>query len=222
MALLVTVLVVTGLGLVGWLPERLAAMFGGHLWFDTVHRQLGLFLAGAAVLLALWVPAKMLGLWEDVATFRVSDRRWPLAFLRFSLSPKRHPAPSHEGRFDPLQRVVFLGLGISLLLLVVSGVILYFVSPYARGVLAWSVRVHVLATVVFTVLVCLHIFAGSGLLRTHRGVAAVMFGDGRVSLNLAQRLWPGWTRQQMAECDPTLPGAADSGDSPEVEPESTT
>lgn len=39
-----------------------------------------------------------------------------------------------------MQRVVFLGLGGSLLLLVASGVVLYFAPPNARLVLVWAVR----------------------------------------------------------------------------------
>ncbi len=213
-AVAVFALVFSGLGLAGLLPDPLASLLGGHLWFDTMHRLFGLIFSAALVLVTLLVPTRTRNLLGDVSDFRHSDARWPLAFLCFSLHPKRRRPPYHSGRFDPVQRVVFLGLGGSLILLVGSGIVLYFASPYARLILAWAVRVHVFATVVLIVCVCIHIFAGSGLLPTHRGVARSMFGNGRVKLSLARRLWPGWTGRQATESDlapDPASGVVDSG-----------
>ena len=211
----VIALVVSGLGLAGLIPDPVTSLLGGHLWFDTMHRLFGLIFSAALVLVSLLVPGRTLGLLGDVSDFRRSDVRWPLAFLRFSLHPQRSRPPHHDGRFDPVQRVVFLGLGGSLVLLVASGIVLYFAPTYSRLVLAWAVRVHISATAVLIVCVCIHILAGSGLLPTHRGVARAMFGNGRVRLSLARRLWPGWARRQATDCDFAPNPSAEVGDSGE-------
>lgn len=198
-AVAVIALVFSGLGLAGLLPAQVVSLLGGHVWLDTTHRLFGLIFSVAFVLLALAVPVRTRGLMDDLSKFRRSDARWPLAFLQFSLHPERHRPPHHDGRFDPGQRVVFIGLGGSLVLLVASGVVLYIAPSSARLVLAWGVRVHIVATVVLIACACLHILAGSGLLRSHRGVARSVFGDGRVRLSLARRLWPTWAREHQAE-----------------------
>jgi cytochrome b subunit of formate dehydrogenase len=209
----VIALVFSGLGLAGLMPDPVTSLLGGHVWFDTMHRLFGLIFSAALMLVSLLVPARTRGLLSDVSGFRRSEVRWPLAFLRFSFHPRQSRPPHHDGRFDPVQRVVFLGLGGSLILLVGSGIVLYFASPYARLILVWAVRVHVFATVVLIVCVCIHILAGSGLLPTHRGVARSMFGNGRVRLSLARRLWPGWARRQATDSNFAPDPASEVGDS---------
>lgn len=212
-AVAVIALVFSGLGLAGLMPDPVASLLGGHVWFGTTHRLFGFIFSAALVLVPLLAPTRTRNLLGDVSDFRRSDVRWPLAFLRFSLHPRRSRPPHHDGRFDPVQRVVFLGLGGSLLLLVGSGTVLYFAPPYARLILAWAVRIHIFAAVVLIVCASIHIFAGSGLLPTHRGVARSMFGNGRVRLGLARRLWPGWARRQAADSAFAPDPASEVGDS---------
>lgn len=200
-AIAIIALVVSGFGLADLMPDPVVSLFGGHLAFDTMHRLFGLIFSAALVLLPVLMPARAKGLVRDVTDFHRPDTRWPLAFLRFFLRPEQHRPPHHKGRFDPAQRVIFLGLGISLLLLVVSGVSLYLMPPSARMLLAWAVRIHIFATVVLIVCAGIHILAGSGLLWTHRGVTRAMFGNGRVRVSLARRLWPHWARRTAAESD---------------------
>jgi cytochrome b subunit of formate dehydrogenase len=200
-AILIIALVVSGFGLAGLIPDPLASLLGGHLAFDNLHMLFGLILSATLVLLPPLMLSRTRGLFQDVIDFRRSDIRWPLAFLRFSLHPERHRPPHHKGRFDPAQRVIFLGLGLSLALLAVSGIALYLVPPSARILLAWVVRIHIFATVILLVCVSIHVLAGSGLLPTHRGVTRAMFGSGRVRLSLARRLWPHWARREATESD---------------------
>lgn len=194
LALVVGVLIVGGLGVAERLPDELISLFGGHTRLATVHRNTGLAVGFALLVLALVAPGRLIGLLADVLQPHRGRVRWLCAFLRYSLH-RRRSSPWHDGRFDPLQRLVFLVLGGSLLVLVVSGGVIYASPPQARLLLAWAIRLHGAAAVALIGAVCLHVFSGSGLLPSHRGVARAMLGDGRVSLVVARRLWPGWTRR---------------------------
>lgn len=195
-ALVVIVLLVTGLALGDVLAERVVAVLGGHLRVNDTHRVLGLAFAAALVLVASFLPGRVSRLLRDTVYFRRGEWRWPLQFLRFCLSPGRHPAPFHDGRFDPAQRVVFCAIILSVVVVSATGVYLYWTPPLGRTVLGYAIRIHIAAAWLLIGCLCVHILAGSGLLRTHRGLVTAMFGDGRVPVPLARVLWPGWTQRQ--------------------------
>lgn len=44
---------------------------------------------------------------------------------------------------------------------------------------------------------CLHVFAGLGILHTHKGLLSAMFGDGTVPIETARTLWPAWTQEKL-------------------------
>ncbi|MDQ7908330.1 cytochrome b/b6 domain-containing protein [Phytohabitans sp. ZYX-F-186] len=110
-------------------------------------------------------------------------RRWPAAALtgRF---------PRHEGHFDPGQRIANVLLVLLLLVLVGSGVGLARVDGGAAFV--WLDRVHRWATYLITPVLLGHILVAAGVLPGYRGVARSMHLGGRLSVDVARRLWPGW------------------------------
>lgn len=195
-ALLVLVLLASGIALGSWLSPQATALLGGHEALAAAHQKLGLVFVIAWLLMAAWAPARWARVLCDVLHFRRRDRRWPVEFLRHYRHPKGHAAPFHDGRFDPVQRLVFLGLIAAIALASASGIALY-LAPFGPSALAWAVRVH--GASVGLLLACLgvHIAAGSGVLRTHRGLARAMFGNGQVPVPMAQALWPAWTRHEL-------------------------
>ena len=207
-ALVIMVLLASGLALGELLGEQIVALFGGHLLVNATHQLLGLAFVIAWVLLVLAMPDRVHGLLRDTVYFRRRELRWPLDFLRFSLWPRRFAPPFHDGRFDPAQRVIFISTIVALALMGVSGVYLYLAPPLGRMMLAYAIRIHIATAWVLIGCLCIHAVAGSGLLRTHRGLATAMFGDGRVAVALARTLWPGWSRRQASIELAALPAAA--------------
>ncbi|TAN05740.1 MAG: cytochrome b/b6 domain-containing protein [Rhodanobacteraceae bacterium] len=201
-ALVVLILLVTGLALGGLLPGRAVALLGGHLGTDAAHRLLGLAFAVALVVLVATLPRRAGRLLRDVVRFRHGDWRWPLRFLAFYGARRGGRAPFHDGRFDPAQRIVFMGLVLAVAAVAASGVYLYFWTPafpLGQASLAFAIRVHVAAAWLLIACLCLHVIAGSGLPWTHRGLVAAMFGNGRVPAVLAHTLWPGWASRMVAD-----------------------
>jgi cytochrome b subunit of formate dehydrogenase len=119
-------------------------------------------------------------------------RRWPGAAVsgRF---------PRHEGHFDPGQRIANVVLVLLLAALVGSGVGLTQVDGGAAFV--WLQRVHRWATYLITPVLLGHILIAAGLLPGYRGVARSMHLGGRLSVDVARRLWPGWLATQSTRAE---------------------
>jgi formate dehydrogenase subunit gamma len=115
--------------------------------------------------------------------------RWPLGVFtgRFR---------RHEGHFDPGQRLANVAIVGLLLLLVGSGVGLVLI--HAGPLFAILAFVHRIATILFTVVIAGHILIAIGILPGYRGVWRSMHLGGRLSLDTARRVWPGWTERRLA------------------------
>lgn len=208
-ALLIIVLLVTGLALGDLLAGSMVVMLGGHSAVNATHQFLGLAFVMVWTGLLLVLPGGLGQLLRDTVYFCRSELRWPLDFLRFSLWPRHYPAPFHDGRLDPAQRVIFIGIIAAVSLVSISGMYLYLTPPFGRLMLANAIRLHIGAAWLLIGCVCIHVAMGSGLLRTHRGILSAMFGDGRVKVTLARALWPGWARRQsdIGSASPTASAA---------------
>jgi cytochrome b subunit of formate dehydrogenase len=114
--------------------------------------------------------------------------RWPVAIVtgRF---------PRHDGHFDPGQRLANIAIVALLAVLIATGVALVFakVGP-AFAVLA---AIHRAATIAFTIVIAGHVLIAVGVLPGYRGVWRAMHLGGRLRLDTARRLWPGWTDRQV-------------------------
>lgn len=131
------------------------------------------------------------GFVRETARVRRTDltwwRRWPAAVFtgRFA---------DHDGRFDPGQRLMNIGLVVTLALLVASGVAIAVLhgGPWFPLLTA----VHLWSTYALTALVAGHVAVAAGILPGYRGVWRSMHLGGRLDLRVARRLWPRWARDE--------------------------
>ncbi|MBS0211715.1 MAG: cytochrome b/b6 domain-containing protein [Proteobacteria bacterium] len=196
-ALVMLVLLFSGLALADALPSPLVNGVGGHDAIDRVHRGLGLAFAGMAAMACAWWWRSAWWLARELTRWRSGEWSWPAAYLRHAFAPARRPVPFHAGHFDPLERLVLSLLLLAATVAAVSGVYLYLLPPAPLWVFLIAIRAHVIAAWGVLALLAIHAVAGSGLLPSHRGIASSMFGDGRLPLDTARRLWPGWTERAM-------------------------
>ncbi|HEY3682734.1 MAG TPA: cytochrome b/b6 domain-containing protein [Streptosporangiaceae bacterium] len=110
-------------------------------------------------------------------------RRWPAAVVTGGFA-------RHDGRFDPGQRLMNIGLVVVLALLVASGAAIALLHggpwfPLLVGVHRWS-------TYALTALVAGHVTVAAGILPGYRGVWRSMHLGGRLDRSVARRLWPDW------------------------------
>src|SRR5690625_4467473 len=134
-ALTVLILLFTGLALGDRFGDGLVELSGGHELINDVHQWLGTGYTVAAAVLALVFARKTAGLLRDMAVFRRTDWAWMPAFARHYFRPGHHAPPFHEGRFDPAQRLAFIGLTVSLVLVAASGIVLVAFVDMSRAVL---------------------------------------------------------------------------------------
>lgn len=199
LAVAVAATIVTGLALGGLLPTGPVDALGGHDRMAAWHNWLGLGLVGCLLAAPVLAPAPLRRLAADMVFYRRGEARWWRPFVWFLLRPSRRPPAHHHGRFDPGQRLLFLLMWSSVAVLAVTGGALMLAPRSARSVFALALHIHIAAAWVVMATAFLHALTGSGLLRSHRGVARAMFGDGRVSVSLARQLWPEWTPEALAE-----------------------
>ena len=194
-------LVLSGLGIHERLSTQMIHALGGHVLLVNSHRWFG-YALGAVLLLALvFLQRRLRAFLGAILSFRRSDAAWLPGLLRSLLHRRGDSLPWHDGRFDPAQRLVFIVLLGALALLVATGVAINFIPSGARMVFAWTLRTHLATAWVFIAAASVHVFAGLGVLPTHRGVTRAMFGDGQIKTELGLRLWPGWTARQLKTKD---------------------
>jgi cytochrome b subunit of formate dehydrogenase len=201
----VTVLMLLGTG--WWL---LAGREGQASWLaaatgipdTTLHTDAGWFLAGLSALGVVLGARAIVGFIAETVRVDRGDLRW---FLRWPVGVLTGRFARHEGRFDPGQRlanVVLVGL---LAALIGSGVGLAVVSGGPSFV--WLLQVHRWSTYLITPVLIGHIMIAAGFLPGYRGVARSMHIGGRVRIEVARRLWPGWLERQQARTGEELSDA---------------
>jgi cytochrome b subunit of formate dehydrogenase len=107
--------------------------------------------------------------------------------------------PRHDGHFDPGQRIANVAIVVLLATLVASGVAL--VVVHVGPAFAIAAAIHRISTLAFTVVVIGHIVVALGILPGYRGVWRSMHLGGRLRLDTARRLWPGWTERTVTPRD---------------------
>jgi formate dehydrogenase subunit gamma len=120
------------------------------------------------------------------------DLRW---LIRLPAAIVTGRFPPHDGHFDPGQRIANLAIVVLLVVLVGSGVALVFI--HAGPLFAIAAAIHRVATVAFTIVIGGHIVVALGILPGYRGVWRSMHLGGRLHLDTARRLWPGWTERKV-------------------------
>jgi cytochrome b subunit of formate dehydrogenase len=173
-------------------PSPLAFALGGA--DSTVHTVLGWALAALA-LLGLLLGGRGVALFvRETLRYDRGDLRWLVRWPQAVFSGR---FARHEGHFDPGQRVanvlIVAGLGV----LLGSGVGLAVV--HGGPAFVWFHRVHTWATYVLLPVLAGHVLIALGLLPGYRGVWRAMHLGGRVSVETARRVWPGWTERVLGE-----------------------
>jgi cytochrome b subunit of formate dehydrogenase len=160
----------------------------------TLHVWLGWALLSLAILPLIASVRGVIGFARETLRYDRGDlgwlARWPAAVLtgRFA---------RHEGHFDPGQRIANVGIVGLLGVLVASGIGLAFI--HGGALFALLAAVHRLATFAFTVVIAGHVVITAGILPGYRGAWRSMHLGGRLRLDTARRLWPGWTERQRSD-----------------------
>jgi formate dehydrogenase subunit gamma len=163
----------------------------------TLHVWLGWALLVIALLPLAFAVRGVIGFIRETLRYDRGDAGW---LLRWPVGVFTGRFARHEGHFDPGQRLANVAIVGLLALLIVTGVGLVFVKvgpPFA--VLA---LVHRLSTIAFTIVIAGHILIAIGVLPGYRGVWRSMHLGGKLHLDTAMRVWPGWTERRLRDVEP--------------------
>lgn len=174
-------LLVTGLGFYSpWLQWLLAAMGGGQI-SRILHPWIGLIFAGAVLYMYV--------LWASQMHITEADKKWWNSIPHYVRNEDDKMPPA--GRYNAGQKLLFWGFFIFGLLLLLSGLVLWFPEyiPWSLRFLRYTaVIVHVGSALITIGLFMLHVYMG---VFAERGAfGSVIRGD--VSTEFARRYHPGW------------------------------
>jgi cytochrome b subunit of formate dehydrogenase len=157
-----------------------------------LHVWLGWALLIVALLPLAFAVRGVVGFVRETVRYDRGDVRW---LLRWPVGVFTGRFRRHEGHFDPGQRLANIAIVGLLAVLIGSGVGLVFV--HVGPVFAVLATIHRLATFAFTIVIAGHILIAVGILPGYRGVWRSMHLGGRLRLDTARRVWPGWTERHI-------------------------
>jgi formate dehydrogenase subunit gamma len=164
-----------------------------------LHVWLGWALLAILVLPLPFAMRSVIGFVRETARYDRGDVGW---LLRWPVGALTGRFRRHEGHFDPGQRLANIAIVGLLVVLIGSGVGLVFV--HVGPLFAVLAIIHRVATFAFTIVIAGHILIAAGILPGYRGVWRSMHLGGRLRLDTARRIWPGWTERQTRREAPVV------------------
>jgi cytochrome b subunit of formate dehydrogenase len=153
-----------------------------------LHEDVGYVLTGVVL---LWLPFGLRGIGPFVReTLRVrrGDGRWLANWPRAVFTGD---FGTHDGHFDPGQRLMNVVVVLTLLALVLSGLGLLLLPAGPVDLLV----VHRWAAFLLTPVLAGHVLVASGVLPGYRGVWRSIHLGGRLPVEVSRRIWPVWTER---------------------------
>jgi formate dehydrogenase subunit gamma len=150
-----------------------------------VHEYAGY---GTTAVFVVWLPFGARGIAvfvRETLRWRRGDGRWLANWPRAVFSGN---FGSHDGHFDPGQRLANVVMVLTLAVLVLTGLGMLFLPELPVSLLV----IHRWATFLLTPVLLGHIAVAAGVLPGYRGVWRSMHLGGRLPVEVARRLWPDW------------------------------
>jgi len=162
------------------------------------HRIFAVAFIGAPLIGLIVAPKGFVHMVKNlVAPWDEDDKKFMMLFPKYLFAPKTtHMPKQHEIKSG--QRLSDATLILVATLIAVTGVILWagrFVSPEVFRV---TLMLHDVAFALIVMIMCVHIYLGAGIFQPYRGLARLMFGNGRVTEEEARYHWGHWAEEELA------------------------
>ena len=158
----------------------LSSLFGGGVWTRILHPFLGVAMFVLFLIMALRFAGHN--------RLNANDRQW-LGQMGDVLNNREERLPE-VGRYNAGQKLLFWVLVLSMLVLLVSGIVIwreYFSALFGVGLIRLAAVLHALAAFVLIVSIIVHIYAAIWV----KGSVGAML-TGKVSRAWARKHHPGW------------------------------
>lgn len=165
----------------------LTGLFGGGPWTRILHPFIG-------VVMFVFFLGMMFRFWRH-NRITAADRQW-MAHLGDVLKKRAERLPE-VGRYNAGQKYLFKLMVLTVLLLLVTGVIIwrpYFAPAFSVPVLRWAVLLHAVAAWLLMAGILIHIYAALWVKGTIRAMTR-----GTVTRAWARHHHPGWYKEVTRE-----------------------
>jgi cytochrome b subunit of formate dehydrogenase len=169
-------------------PSPLARATG--LGDTELHVWLGRALVVLLLLVLLAGPRAIASFARETFRRDRGDGRW-WAHLTTAVFTGRFAR--HEGGFDPGQRIANVVIVGGLLVLTATGIGL--TAVHGGSAFIVMAKIHRWTALAVTAAIVVHVIVAAGILPGYRGVWRSMHLGGRLPIEVARRLWPGWTER---------------------------
>jgi len=162
------------------------------------HRVFAVLFIGAPLVGLIVAPKGFAHIVKNLtAPWDADDKKFMMLFPKYLFAPKTTHMPKQQ-EVKSGQRLSDATLILVAVLIAVTGVILWagrFVSPEVFRV---TLMLHDVAFVLISIIMCVHIYLGAGIFQPYRGLARLMFGNGRVTEEEARYHWGHWAEEELA------------------------
>jgi len=179
-------LCVTGLGMMFQTFNFVGALFGGLKSLKLVHNFTGLVFAVSLVLvIRMW--------WKEAGVFVFpEDLNWIMVAGGYLWHVDKVP---ETGKYNPGQKLFFLTVAACGVLMIVTGLIMWFPTALPTGLVRWMYPLHALGFVVIFAFFFVHLYLGT---IGNPGTVQAMF-TGWVTREWVKKQHPGWLKEMEHE-----------------------
>lgn len=162
------------------------------------HRIFAVIFIGGPLIGLIVAPKGFVHIMKNLfAKWDADDKKFMALFPKYLFAPKTtHMPKQHEVKSG--QRLADGALLAAAALIAITGVVLWagaFVSPQVFRI---ALLLHDVAFILVVVIMLAHIYLGAGIFQPYRGLARLMFGNGRVTVEEAQYHWGHWADEELA------------------------
>ena len=186
LALSCLLLCLTGLGMMFHTFNFIGAFFGGFKALKYIHNFTGVFFA-----FALYAAIRMW--WKEAGVFSMpEDLDWILCAGGYLWHVDKVP---EVGKYNPGQKAFFLAVAVFGVVMVVTGLIMWFPLSFPSWLVRWLFALHALGFMVIFAFFFVHLYLGT---IGSPGSAPAMF-SGWVTRAWLKKQHPKWLKEMEAE-----------------------
>jgi len=131
------------------------------------------------------------------APWDADDKRFMVLFAKYLFTPKTtHMPKQHEVKSG--QRLADALLIFAAVLIAVTGVVLWAGAFVSADVFRIALFLHDVAFFLIACIMVVHVYLGAGVWQPYRGLARLMLGNGRVTVEEARYHWGHWAEVELA------------------------
>jgi formate dehydrogenase subunit gamma len=186
-------------GLVVFIPAVGRAVGSNVVQFVRMgHRVFALAFIGAPLAGLILAPKGFIHMVKNLtAPWDEDDKKFMLLFPKYMFAPKTtHMPKQHEVKSG--QRLSDATLILVAVMIAVTGVVLWAGAYVSPVVFRTALLLHDISFALISIIMCVHIYLGAGIFQPYRGLARLMFGNGRVTEEEARYHWGHWADEELA------------------------